>query len=258
MRAAFMLLWTVVLMPLQIVAVALNLGVRHRLPQRWHRGILRIAGINLDIDGTLSPYKPTLFVSNHCSYLDIVILGAVLPASFVSKKEIATWPLFGFLAKLQDTIFIERDPKLATLHCTEISGRLKKKQSLIIFPEGTSTNGNLVLPFKSTLFQVVQSQVQEGAGLAVQPVSMAYAKLDGMPMSRGYRHFFTWYGEMGLLTHLWQMLALGRLTVKIVLHPVIDGAQTHNRKDLALTCENAVREGVMRGLYQQSSKQKAA
>ena len=148
--------------------------------------------------------SPVLFACNHMSYSDIAILGSLLPASFVAKAEVANWPLFGLLAKLQRTVFIDRRATKATEQRDEMICRLEGGDSMILFPEGTSSDGNKVLPFKSALFGVAQVE-PHGQPLLVQPVSLAYTRLDGMPVGRALRPYFAWYGAMTLVSHFWEV-----------------------------------------------------
>jgi 1-acyl-sn-glycerol-3-phosphate acyltransferase len=164
-----------------------------------------------------------LFVANHASYLDITVLGALIRGSFVAKAEIADWPFFGLLAKLQRTVFIERRSAQAAKHRDEIARRLEAGDDLILFPEGTSSDGNRILPFKSALFSVAEREV-EGRPLTVQPVSVAYLKLDGLPIGREWRPNVAWYGAMNLLKHAWNLFTLGKLTVEVGFHPPLDMA----------------------------------
>ena len=215
--------WTMLLLPAQAVAVSLRLRAASSLPRFYHRGVCRIIGIELKVRGDQAPGKPMLFVANHASYLDITVLGALIRGSFVAKAEIADWPFFGLLAKLQRTVFIERRSAHAAKHRDEISRRLEAGDALILFPEGTSSDGNRILPFKSALFSVAEREV-DGRPLTVQPVSVAYLKLDGLPIGREWRPNVAWYGTMNMLGHAWNVFALGKLTVEVGFQPPLDMA----------------------------------
>src|SRR3546814_10571195 len=112
----------------------------------------RLLGIEIERHGQPSDRHPTLYVANHVSYLDIEVLGALLKASFVAKAEVATWPFFAWLARLQETVFVERRVRHAAQHRDEMARRLDAGDDLILFPEGTSGDGTAVLSFKSALF----------------------------------------------------------------------------------------------------------
>lgn len=234
---------TGVLLPVQIVAVALGLKLAARLPVFYHRRCARLMGFKLEVSGEISPEHPTLFVANHASYLDITMLGAVIPGSFIAKSEVAGWPIFGTLARLQRTVFIQRKRTEAAGQRDGIKERLAKGDDLILFPEGTSSDGNRTLPFKSALFSVADLEVN-GAKLIVQPVSIAYTKLDGVAIGRALRPFFAWYGDMDLAPHLWRVLGLGTVTVDIRFHPPRRMSDLGSRKALADYCHTAVAHGV--------------
>src|SRR5262249_58499052 len=136
-----------------------------------------------------------LFAANHTGYLDIAVLGSVMPGSFVSKAEVASWPLFGWMAKLQRCVFVDRQVRSTAQQRDAIAERLAAGDALILFPEGTSADGNFILPFKSALFSVVYKRDQP---VTVQPVSLTYTRLDGLPIGRMMRPFFAWYGDMDL------------------------------------------------------------
>jgi 1-acyl-sn-glycerol-3-phosphate acyltransferase len=204
-----------------------------------YRGLVRAVGIRIETVGQPCRDHPVLYVANHCSYLDIVALGSQLDASFIAKKEVASWPGIGRMARIAGTVFVERRPRHSRSQRDELSARLQEgRNSLILFPEGTSSDGLGVLPFKSSLFSVAESV---GPTLPVQPVSLAYTRLDGLPLGRGWRSHYAWYGDMDL----WMMLGLGRVTITVVYHPPVTLAQWGSRKGLAEHCEKAVRRGVI-------------
>ena len=239
--------YTLPLMPVQAFAVLLKRPLAVSLPIAYHRRCAGILGFDLRTHGVLSSARPTLFVCNHATYLDIVTLGATLPASFVAKSEVAGWPFFGRLAKLQRSVFVDRRPRSAAGQRDAMQVRLESGDNLILFPEGTSSDGNRVLPFKSALFSVAEREVN-GGPLVVQPVSVAYSAIDGLPTGRAHMPRIAWYGEMGMAGHIWKALGLGRITVDIVLHPPTSFAEFSNRREMAQTCHEIVAGGVERAL----------
>ena len=234
---------TLPLLPLQALAVFFKLEFARTLPPAYHRLVCRILGIRVAAQGEMAKNRPLLIVGNHTSYLDIEVLGSLIPGSFVAKAEIARWPFFGWLAKLQRSVFIERRSSKAREHKDEIEKRLLEGDVLILFPEGTSNDGNRILPFRSALFSVAERRV-EGEALVVQPVSLAYTRLDGMPMGRSFRPFFAWYGDMELPPHLWQMLGLGIVTAEVIFHEPVTIDRFGTRKALAEHCWRIVSEGL--------------
>ncbi|HEX3535273.1 MAG TPA: lysophospholipid acyltransferase family protein [Stellaceae bacterium] len=237
--------WTVLLMPVQLLGLVLRQSWVATLPVFYHRWCCRILGLRVRRIGRPVTARPVLFASNHVSYLDIEVLGSLIPGSFVAKSEVAGWPLFGWLAKLQRSVFVDRQVRSTATQRDAIAERLAAKDALILFPEGTSGDGNRVLPFKSALFSVAE---RGGDTLAVQPVSVAYTRLDGMPLGRRYRPLFAWYGGMALPPHLWRMLGLGAVEIVVEFHAPTSLADRGSRKALAQYCHEQVARGVASAL----------
>jgi len=235
------------LMPVQAGLLLLRSPLAERLPRAYHRLVCRILGITIKQHGAVSSARPTLFVANHTSYLDIEILGAAIPGSFVGKADVDGWPLFGWLARLQRTVFIDRKRRSVTRQRDALSTRLQSGDRLILFPEGTSGDGLRLLPFKSALFAAV-TEAAAGRNITIQPVSVAYVRLDGMPLGRSYRPLFAWYGDMQLAPHLWTMLGIGRLGVSVTFHPAVSAVDFASRKALAEHCAAAISAGLSAAL----------
>ncbi len=231
--------FTLLCLPVQLVAVALGASAQTRFPVWYHRRCLRILGVQIEVRGERSVQNPTLFVANHGGYIDISLLGALIPGSFVAKTEVGTWPLFGLLAKLQRTVFVDRKRGSTETQRNDIAVRLHAGDNLILFPEGTSSDGNRVLPFKSALFSV--AAIDSGQGpLRVQPVSIAYTMINGIPMGRALRPFLAWYGDMDMGPHLLRLAGLGKITAAVTFHPPVTLAELRSRKALAAHCEHAI------------------
>ena len=242
---AFLLWLIVVIAPYSLALAAGRLGFCRRFACFFWSGVTRIVGLQVVVRGEPSAHRPTLFVANHSSYLDIVVLGSLLEAVFVAKGEIRRWPGFGLIARLGRTLFVERRARKSLEQRDQMRALLdKQRESLILFPEGTSNDGIHVLPFKSTLFSVAEWTDETGAGLPVQPVSVAYARLDGMPLSRAWKPFFAWYGDMDLAPHLWFMLGLGRTTVEVTFHDCVRLADFSSRRALSEHCRRMIAHGV--------------
>jgi 1-acyl-sn-glycerol-3-phosphate acyltransferase len=188
--------------------------------------------------------RPVLFVGNHVSYIDITVLGSVLEASFVAKSEVARWPLFGILAKLQRTVFVERQSLRAVDQRDAIAQRLEAGDGLILFPEGTSSDGIRVLPFKSALFGVAERQSGSGP-LVVQPFSLAYTHINGLPMGRDWQPLIAWYGDMALMPHMLRFLSLGIVRAEVRFHEPVTIGGFESRKDLADHCYRQVALGAV-------------
>jgi lyso-ornithine lipid O-acyltransferase len=238
---------TLPLIGVQALLLAARSPLAVDFPRLYHRMCCRILGFRVAVKGKPCDDRPMLFVVNHISYTDITILGSLIKGSFVAKAEVARWPLFGLLAKLQRTVFIERRARSTTMQRGEIVDRLAAGDGLILFPEGTSSDGSRVLRFKSALFSAAETCVG-GRPVMVQPISLAYVRLNGVPMGRLYRPFFAWYGDMDMASHLWTQLGLGIATVSVEFHaPVLANAFV-SRKALAAHCQKIIADGVARAL----------
>lgn len=255
-RLAIYLAWTLLLMPVQALGLMLRLPWTTNFPRFYHRACCRILGLRVRRIGHPTAGRPVLFAANHISYLDITVFGSLIPGSFVAKREVRRWPLFGWLARLQRTVFIDRQVRSTARQRDSIAVRLAAGDALILFPEGTSGDGNRVLPFKSALFSVAEERV---AGTAiVQPVSIAYTRLDGMPIGRGLRPLFAWYGSMAMLPHLWTMIGLGAVEAVVQFHAPTTLAECGSRKDLARYCETRVASGLAQALSGRRAPVRAA
>ena len=247
-RLVLYFIWTLSLMPVQWVGLALRRCWVRTLPPFYHRWCCRILGFRVRVTGNPIPNRPALFAANHVSYTDIAILGSLIPGSFVAKKEVANWPFIGWLAKLQRTVFVDRRMGSAVAQREAISRRLAAGDALILFPEGTSGDGNRTLPFKSALFSAAEHTGKIGP-IAVQPVSLAYTRLDGIPIGRSYRPFFAWWGNTGLVAHLWSMIGLGKLEILVQFHPSTFVADCGSRKALAAYCQARIAGGMAAALF---------
>jgi 1-acyl-sn-glycerol-3-phosphate acyltransferase len=234
---------TIVLMPVQWLFLKLGAGAARTFPHWYHRQVARIFGIRIKMIGQPVTGEGVLLVANHTSWADIIIFSAVAPISFVAKAEIAKWPFFGTLARLQRTVFVERARRSATGDVRDaIRERLLQGDALVLFPEGTSHDGNTVLPFKSALLGAAEARLANGHYVKVQPVSTAFTSLHGMPMGREYRPLFAWYGDMEMMPHLWEALQAGPLDVVVQFHEPFSLDQM-DRKALAARAEDIVRDG---------------
>lgn len=219
------------------------------LPRQFHRALTRLVGFRVRVRGqmigdSLGKTAPVLFVSNHSSYLDIPVLGAIIPGCFVAKSEVASWPFIGMMARFQNTVFIERRAARASLQRDGLRERLEKGQNLILFPEGTSSDGHRTLPFKSSLFSIVEDPLPNGQLPVVQPVSIVATQVGGLPMGRAWRHYYAWYGDMALVKHVWEFFKIGAFTVDVVFHNPVTMADFGTRKLMAEYCQRAVAKGV--------------
>lgn len=184
---------------------------------------------------------PGAVVANHSSWLDIFVLNAAMPVFFVSKAEVAAWPGINILTRVTDTHFVARDPRLARQQAEEFAGRTRAGHRLLFFPEGTSSDGRRILPFKATLFQGFLDPALPET-LVIQPMSAHYHA----PTGRDPR-FYGWWGSMALGPHLLAVLAQprqGSVTVRL-MPPIPVAGET--RKTLAAAAETAIGDGFAKG-----------
>ena len=246
-------LWTLALLPPFLV---LRQVAKPRIPDYtrfYWRGVMAIIGYDVVMRGRpAEDGSPVLYVANHASYLDIIVLGSLLHGYFVAKSEVSGWAGFGFLARISRTVFIERNRGATARERNGLLTRFDLGESLILFPEGTSNDGNQVMPFKSSFFSVAEGEVRGSDGMprpvAVQPVSVAYTRLDGLPITRALRPYLAWYGDMTLAGHLIGALGLGRITVEVEFHPPVTIAEFGSRKVLSAHCHKVISHGLTRML----------
>ena len=204
-----------------------------------------VIGVRIAQVGRRSTDVPLLVLSNHASWLDILVIGSLAPAVFVAKKEVASWPVFGWLARLQRTVFIDREKRQRTGAATqEIAERLLGGDAVVLFAEGTSNDGNRILPFRSALIGAVHhaigSSTHQGS-VAVQPLSLAYVSQSGVPMGRARRERVAWYGDADLMPHLVGVLSSGAVDVVASWGEPVAYDMTADRKDIARAAEASVR-----------------
>ncbi|WP_316862249.1 lysophospholipid acyltransferase family protein [uncultured Cohaesibacter sp.] len=263
-------LFAIVLIPLQYLSVTLNLPTKRWIPVLFHRINCLALGVRKTVNGSCVKKGSVLITSNHCSWIDIVVLGSLQPLSFIAKSEVANWPIFGLFAKLQRSIFVNRSRRSETAQVArEIARRLKEGDAMVLFAEGTSSDGNQVLPFRTSLIGAAkvamtmnaneprseeekEPEKEEADQVWIQPLSIAYTALHGLPMGRQHRHLAAWYGDMDLLPHLWVLLKEGALDVTLTYGEPIPFGPGENRKEAALKAHEAVRQTMLRDLHHQT------
>ncbi len=245
---------TLCLIPYQALLLRFDLPARKTFPQSYHRFLCRLFGIRLRVTGKPVQGEGVLMVANHTSWLDILVLSAAARVSFVAKAEVRSWPFFSTLARLQETVFVDRVRRSQTGEARDnIRERLEAGDALVLFPEGTSSDGNQVMSFKSALMGAAEAQVTAGAGgevrhVPVQPVSVAYVGVHGLPMGREFRPLYAWYGDMELVPHLWEALQTGPIEVVIEFHEPVTVDAVGGRKALAVFSESVIRRAQARAL----------
>ena len=247
LRLIIFLLLTLALLPFQFIIVFFIKNYAYIIPYFYHKICLRIFGIKIKTFGKVSINSPILLISNHASYLDIIILGSLFKTSFIAKKEISKWPLLGILAKLQNTIFIDRRVSSLKNQENKIIKHLNEKKNLVIFPEGTSSDGNRVLPFKSSLFNIFKKNLN--SKILVQTITIVYKKINGIPMNRIERKNITWHSNMDLIPNIFNVLKKLSIEVEVIFNDEFLPSKEYDRKKIALHCWEKINYNLINSLY---------
>jgi len=237
-RIVFAVLWTLVAIPVQALLMLLPGRGNIAFARTYHRVLCRLIGLRVQVVGQPAAGGSVLYVSNHSSWLDILVLGGVVEAAFVSKAEVGKWPVVGTVARLGRTVFVSRRRNETGREAQEIRDRLAGGDSIILFPEGTSNDGTRVLPFRSSFLAAAQHAKQ------VQPISLVYDRLGGLPACRRDRPLFAWYGEMDIATHFWRIARRSGARATVLLHEPADPAAFPDRKALTAAASGVVADGA--------------
>lgn len=228
--------------PPQLLILKITKGkISYILPHLWEKAVCFIFRIQKNVIGIPKNDSQVIYVSNHLSYLDIPLIGSVIKGSFVAKQDVSGWPVFGFLSKLQQTAFISRNREDAANAAQNLENMLIQGKSLIIFPEGTSTDGRDVHPFKSSLFSLF---FKESIGdIFIQPITIKMIKTNAKTVtSQEDRDLYAWHINMDtpLGEHLWQFAKSKGAEIEINIHPAFKAHSLKNRKELAKHCHDTV------------------
>lgn len=236
-------LWSMPILLIQSIILLFHKGPNaYLMPQLWHIGVCKIIGIKIVTVGKPVRDRQVIYVSNHLSYLDIPATGCFLRASFIAKDDIASWPVIGFLATIQQTAFISRSSSKAKKVANALEIMIKEGKNLILFPEGTSSNGEHVLPFKSSLFSIAQPKDMKS--IAIQPFIIDLLDVDGAPLTHDSRDLYAWYADMDFAPHIWEFMQKSGATVKLTFLDVIEPAPEQDRKELCRLIENQISSGL--------------
>ncbi len=248
LRIAYLLLvlsvLTLVLLPVQLLGLYFDWPIRRTLPRLWHRVACHTLGIRVHVHGEPERAKPLMLVSNHISWKDIMVLGSVADVAFIAKTEVRDWPVFGLLTRLQKTIFVAREQRRsAGAQVNEIAERMAGAEIVVLFPEGTTSDGNRLLPMKSSLFGAASSAADQVPGglVYVQPVAIAYTGIHGTAMGRFHRPVVAWPGSIELIPSLMGVMKAGAIDVDVTFGNAIPFHKGDNRKTLSLDTTMAVR-----------------
>ncbi len=242
--ALVMLPVTLLLAPVQLLAIRFAPHLSRHIPMWWHRLAVRVIGVRVHVSGKVPTDRPLMIVANHVSWSDILVLGSVMPLCFVAKAEVRTWPGVNWLARLQRTVFVDRDRRRDSVNQADtLAARLAAGDVMVLFAEGTTGDGNRVAPFKTALFAAIGLALRESglANAAVQPVALAYTRLHGMPLGRFHQARAAWPGDLELVPHLSAFLRDGAYDVEVVFAPPVEYAPGDDRKRVAARTFAAVR-----------------
>jgi 1-acyl-sn-glycerol-3-phosphate acyltransferase len=241
-RLAFIVLWSLLSIGLQAVCIVLPGRPKVVFARLYWSTFCRIIGLRIRVIGQagVRSGRPVVFVSNHSSWLDVPVLGGRLEACFISKDDVARWPLVSTIARLGRTVFVSRSRNTTARERDDMQVRLAGGDNLVLFPEGTTSDGSRVLPFRSSFFAIADGKARP----LVQPVSVVYDRLGFLPTGRAARPLFAWYGNMDIASHFWRLAQYRGLRATVLLHQPLDPAAFANRKDLARAVWTAVADGA--------------
>lgn len=225
-----------------------------RLPVIWHRLVLWLLGVRVHVHGAMAKDRPLMIVANHVSWSDILVLGSVGELCFIAKDEVKTWPGINWLARLQRTVFVNRQRRQdAGIQADTIAARLVSGDAMVLFAEGTTGNGNKLQPFKSALFGAPQMALRQSGieTIHIQPVAIAYNTLHGMPLGRYHQTYASWPGDIELIPHLTGFVLQGAFDVDVSFGDPIPFTGETKRKLVADETFAAVRQrfSSLRRLY---------
>lgn len=227
-------------LPVQALLNRLGSPLARRLPMLFHRYLCRVLGVRVHVSGA-PPVGAALVVANHVSWLDIAVIGSSAPLSFIAKSDVAEWPLFGTLARLQRSVFVDRNRRTATGAAADgIAQRLAAGEIMVLFAEGTTSDGNRVLPYRSALIGAARAEAGNQP-VAVVPLAISYKYINGLPITRRDRPDIAWYGDMDLLPHLKALLAGGPIDVTLAWGAPMAHSEAADRKEIARLAEGFAR-----------------
>lgn len=240
-------LWTALTMFCGAFTYILNRDMHEKLLRIYFKGVLKIFNIKVGEKGFENmPQDAMLYVSNHTSYMDIIVIGSRISVRFTPKIEISKWPIINAMVNMSLPVYIHRNASRSLEQKNTIKEIINSGDSILIFPEATTNDGSKVLPFKSSLFSVAEpdDETHIDEHICIQPISIVYTHIDGEPANTGNMDKVAWYGDMKFLPHLWNLLAAKGARVKIVYHSSIYYDDFGDRKALSKHCEEVISKGV--------------
>jgi len=248
-RGLIVAIWTAISMPLQALLLTLPGEAKIAFSRCYWSVMCQLLGLQVRVIGApaqaTADGRPIIYVSNHSSWLDVPVLGGRLSACFIAKDQVAGWPIIGTVARLGRTVYVRRSRASTGRERDDMGARLSAGDNLILFPEGTTSDGSRVLPFRSAFLSIAELKVTpEGKTPIVQPISVVYDRLAGLPMGRSSRPLFAWYGDMDIGSHFWRLAQHTGLRATVLLHQPIDPSTYPSRKALSAAVWNIVADGA--------------
>ena len=251
-RAIFIGIFFFTMTPIMISAQwlleKLNLPGWGFIASNYYRVLCALLRIRVRVVGNPVRDRAVLFVSNHVSWVDIVVIGSITPVAFVAKREVASWPLVGVTAKMQRTVFVDRGRRHQTGDAvSEIAKRVASGTSVVLFAEGTSSDGNRVLPFRSALLGAIEDQ-SGGGSILMQPMAITYVGQHGLPMGRQHRPLVAWYGDLDFMPHIKAFIERGAVDALVTYGDPVPADRDVDRKAMSKRLEGTVRELLVTAL----------
>jgi 1-acyl-sn-glycerol-3-phosphate acyltransferase len=249
-RALAIVLWTLVSLIVQCAMIVLPGRGKVWFARVYWSTMCRLLGLRVRLIGPrlrrrAAGGRPIVYVSNHSSWLDVLVLGGRLEACFIAKEEVAGWPLVNWIARLGRTVYVRRKRTTIASERDDMRERLAAGDNLILFPEGTTSDGSRVLPFRSAFLSIAEvPATSDGKPPIVQPVSVVYDRLGYLPAGRNTRPLFAWYGDMDIGSHFWRLAQHRGLRATVLLHTPLDPVNFPSRKALAQATWTAVADGA--------------
>jgi 1-acyl-sn-glycerol-3-phosphate acyltransferase len=241
----FFFVMTPILISLQWLLGKLGLPGWGFIACNYYRVLRSLLRIKVRVNGEPVRGHAVLLVSNHVSWVDIVVIGSIQPVAFVAKSEVRKWPLVGITAQVQRTVFVDRTRRHQAADAIgEIVKRLAGGTSVVLFAEGTSSDGNRVLPFRSALVGAIKHAADHdggAAGILIQPMSICYTSQHGIPMGRQHRPLVAWYGDLDFMPHIRNLIARGAVDAVVSYGAPIPAHGATDRKTMTRTLETTVR-----------------
>ena len=233
-----------IIIPLQALIILLRLPFWNVLPRLFHRVGCFFLGLRVSLVGRPATGRPTLLVSNHISWTDIVAIGSVADVTFVAKSEVSRWFFVGMMARLQKTIFVDRKKRSdAGRTSREMGAHMAGNNAVLLFAEGQSDIGTHVLPFRSALIGAAQhAMIEAGArDVWIQPLTIAYTRMQGLPVSRNERSTIAWIKSKSVRQNIREILSAPVKDVTVAFGAPMPLSETADRKAVSKAAENDVR-----------------